>query len=123
MSITTNNAMLSSIRNMRFLRKCGIWYALFLVGTFTLFLFVVFESESIMLSRKNGSETERYNDTFDEMISIVSRYIQTLSESGVLKEHPESSDGESTYQRCMDDYYQSLGPAWQIFGRKFKMGK
>ena len=108
---------------MRFLRKTEIWYALFLVGTFTLFLFVVLESESITLSRNNGSETERYNDTFDEMISIVSRYIQTLSESGVLKEHPESSDGESTYHRCMDDYYQSLGPAWQIFGRKFKMGK
>ena len=59
----------------------------------------------------------------DEMISIVSRYIQTLSESGVLKDHPENSDGESTYQRCMDDYYQSLGTAWPIFGRKFKMGK
>ena len=108
---------------MRFLRKTEIWYALFLVGTFTLFLFVVLKSESITLSRNNGSETERYKDTFDEMSSIVSRYIQTLSESGVLKEHPESSDGESTYQRCMDDYYQSLGPAWQIFGRKFKMGK
>ena len=52
--------MLSSIRNIRFMRKSEIWYALFLVGTFTLFLFVVFEGDTIMLSRKRETETKRY---------------------------------------------------------------
>ena len=56
---------------MRFRRKSEIWYALFLIGTFTVFLFLVFDSESIMLSGKTGSQAERYNDTFDEILSIA----------------------------------------------------
>ena len=56
---------------MRFRRKSETWYALFLIGTFTVFLFLVFDSESIMLSGKTGSQAERYNDTFDKILSIA----------------------------------------------------
>ena len=52
------NAMVSPIRKLK-IRTSEIFYAFFLVGTFTLFLLVVFEPASIP-SNTSVSESERY---------------------------------------------------------------
>ena len=52
------NAMVSPIRKIK-IRTSEIFYAFFLVGTFTLFLLVVFEPASIP-SNTSVSESERY---------------------------------------------------------------
>ena len=53
------NAMVSPIRKVK-IRTSELLYAFFLVGTFTLFLFVVFEPASVAPSNTRIYESERY---------------------------------------------------------------
>ena len=53
------NAMVSPIRKIK-VRTSELLYAFFLVGTFTLFLLVVFEPASIPPSNTSVYESERY---------------------------------------------------------------